>query len=410
MPDIAYSNGYLHLVCKLYFDGERCQIFHFSSSNGGRSWSEPHQLFNNDSGFLKYPQLAISADSLFASSVISGKLLALRSFDNGEMWSDSAEVEAGSLWINFPPYILYSQGRLHLIYQLGANGDSLGVEICHRYSDDLGGTWSDRVYLSTPEHWQEHKDSQAPSAYADSQGNIVVIWFDYKYGSECGGTGDILGRISRDNGDTWEDETRLTSTQTGLVSTCLISNDSVFAIWMDHAVYGCSRPTLLYAISDDWGRTWPEPEAVYGPVPRNEYGPHLVKEESNGQMVYHGVFWSDPEEDLHDPFYFRSSLQTWIDEIDNPDIPTEIELSAYPNPFNSASTITYSNLKGGDSKISIFNLLGKRVRSFSIEGAKEGRIKWDATDTLGNKVSSGIYFAKARAPQKSNTIKLIYLR
>jgi hypothetical protein len=171
----------------------------------------------------------------------------------------------------------------------------------------------------------------------------------------------------------------------------------------------------MYTISDNWGRSWVEPEVVYGPVPRNEYGPHLVNEESDGQTVYHGVFWSDPEGELHDPFYFRSTPQTGIDEIDAPFIPTGIELSAYPNPFNSTTTITFGNLEGGEAKIEIFNLLGQRVRSFSIEGAKEGRIEWDATewdatDTLGNKVSSGIYFAKARAPQKSNTIKLIYLR
>lgn len=410
MPDIAYSNGYLHLVCKLYFEVTRSQIFHFSSADGGRTWSEPHQLFDNDSAFLKYPRLAVVGDTMFASCVISEKLLAFASVDRRETWGDSVEVEADSLWIDHPPNIVHSQGRLHLVYQIGESGDSLGIEICHRYSDDFGETWSDRVYLSTPEHWQEGKHSQGPSAHADSSGNIIALWFDYRYGSECGTSGDILGRVSRDNGEFWGRETRLTITQTGSVSTCLISNDSIYAVWMDYVTYGCSRPTLMYTISDDWGVSWDQPDVIFGPVPRNEYGPHLAKEESDGQTTYHGVFWSDPEEELHDPFYFGSAPQTGTDEIDAPLIPIGIELTAYPNPFNSSTTITFGTLRGDNTEIEIFNLLGQRVRSFTIEGAKEGRIVWDAADAQGNRVSSGIYFARGKAPQSSNTLKLIYLK
>ena len=410
MPDIAYSNGYLHLVCKLYFEVTRSQIFHFSSADGGRTWSEPHQLFDNDSAFLKYPRLAVVGDTMFASCVIEEKLLVTSSIDGGQTWDDSIEVEAGSISFIQPPNILYSQGLLHLIYSIGDNEDSTGWEICHRRSDDYGQNWSDRVYVSTPENWQEGKDSQGPSAYTDNSGNIIALWFDYKYGSQCGTTGDILGRVSRDNGESWERETRLTVTQTGSMSTCLISNDNIYAVWMDYDIYGCSRPTLMYTISNDWGVSWDQADVIFGPVERNEYGPHLVKEESDGQTTYHGVFWSDPEEELHDPFYFRSAPQTGIDQIDVPLIPTGIELTAYPNPFNSTTMITFNNLEGNDTEIEIFNLLGQRIRSFNVEGAKEGRIVWDATDALGNKVSSGIYFARARASRNSSVIKLIYLK
>jgi hypothetical protein len=39
------------------------------------------------------------------------------------------------------------------------------------------------------------------------------------------------------------------------------------------------------------------------------------------------------------------------------------------------------------------------------------KINWDATDAMGNKVSSGIYFARANSNnQKSSTIELIYLK
>ncbi len=38
------------------------------------------------------------------------------------------------------------------------------------------------------------------------------------------------------------------------------------------------------------------------------------------------------------------------------------------------------------------------------------RKMWDARDALGNKVSSGIYFARARAGGYDTAIKLLYLK
>jgi hypothetical protein len=35
---------------------------------------------------------------------------------------------------------------------------------------------------------------------------------------------------------------------------------------------------------------------------------------------------------------------------------------------------------------------------------------WDARDALGNKVSSGVYFARARGANYNKAIKLLYLK
>jgi flagellar hook assembly protein FlgD len=70
--------------------------------------------------------------------------------------------------------------------------------------------------------------------------------------------------------------------------------------------------------------------------------------------------------------------------------------------------LTYSNLEGGE--IEIFNISGQLVRTFHIDTRKEGKIIWDATDAMGNKVSSGIYFARAKAINNAETIKLLYLK
>ena len=83
-------------------------------------------------------------------------------------------------------------------------------------------------------------------------------------------------------------------------------------------------------------------------------------------------------------------------------------LSAYPNPFNSSTVIIYSALLER-GEIAIYNSQGQLVKTFKIT-AKEGKIVWDATDSSGKKVSSGIYFARASNRQYSSVIKLIYLK
>jgi hypothetical protein len=89
-------------------------------------------------------------------------------------------------------------------------------------------------------------------------------------------------------------------------------------------------------------------------------------------------------------------------------------LYCYPNPFNSSTVIVYDEPceKGGDVRIEIYNLRGERVRSLSVSTGKEGmsRTKWDATDDSGRKVSSGIYFVRARGAGGYATVKLTYLR
>jgi len=100
----------------------------------------------------------------------------------------------------------------------------------------------------------------------------------------------------------------------------------------------------------------------------------------------------------------------WVVKVADDDVnkPERLALFAYPNPFNSSVTISYSNLSGGEIKI--YDIQGKSIRTFALEGGEDGKINWDATDASGKRVSSGVYFARAAAPQKEKTIKILLLR
>jgi hypothetical protein len=70
----------------------------------------------------------------------------------------------------------------------------------------------------------------------------------------------------------------------------------------------------------------------------------------------------------------------------------------YPNPFNSETVIWYYlpdvGYQPAKVEITIYNLLGKRVKSL-VNGREypgEHKIRWDGKDDSGKEVASGIYF------------------
>ncbi len=90
-------------------------------------------------------------------------------------------------------------------------------------------------------------------------------------------------------------------------------------------------------------------------------------------------------------------------------------LSCWPNPFNPVTRIQAGNLTGTSGEITIYNLLGQRVRQFRITGLEERQqFDWDARDNYGQLVSSGVYFVELLLNDKKNLhrelSRLFYLK
>ena len=156
----------------------------------------------------------------------------------------------------------------------------------------------------------------------------------------------------------------------------------------------------------------------------NDSEPVIFHSQDLQDSLFHCVFRRHGDFEESYIYYIRGSPEFSAAEDEEPPVPDEISIAAYPNPFNSSAFITYFNLKGGE--IRIFDIKGQLIRTFftgdlensaSGRGENEGRIKWDATDASGKTVYSGIYFARAwygskatETSQSSDAIKLIYLK
>lgn len=98
----------------------------------------------------------------------------------------------------------------------------------------------------------------------------------------------------------------------------------------------------------------------------------------------------------------------YIDAVDeNELIPVEYSLSAYPNPFNPVTTLSFGIEKAGNVRLDIFNVAGQRVRTLgdAVYAAGYHTITFDARD-----LPSGIYFAKINAGNFVKTEKLVMMK
>ena len=125
---------------------------------------------------------------------------------------------------------------------------------------------------------------------------------------------------------------------------------------------------------------------------------------------------NDPDlAEVHIPVLLEISEQS-ADEIDL----SETELFGnFPNPFNQFTTISFNinNKELKESKISIFNIKGQRIKTIpvivsevGVSKGDDGSILWNGKDQNGKLVSSGIYFYKLQTDNYSNTKKMILMR
>ena len=84
----------------------------------------------------------------------------------------------------------------------------------------------------------------------------------------------------------------------------------------------------------------------------------------------------------------------------------------YPNPFNPKTTISYNLKEDTFVTLTIYDLVGKQVKTLVNGKEKSGNrhIQWDATNLHGFPVPSGTYLYKIETDNFSQTKKMILLK
>ena len=94
-------------------------------------------------------------------------------------------------------------------------------------------------------------------------------------------------------------------------------------------------------------------------------------------------------------------------------IPTEFALHEnYPNPFNPTTILRFDLPQVSDVTVTIFNMLGQKVRTFNMQSTPAGyhSVKWNATNDYGEQVGAGVYLYQLRAKDFVKTRKMVLLK
>ena len=94
-------------------------------------------------------------------------------------------------------------------------------------------------------------------------------------------------------------------------------------------------------------------------------------------------------------------------------IPTSFALNQnYPNPFNPSTSIRYDIAVQGISRINIYDVLGRNIKTLINSYQSPGKyvIQWNGKDKNGFKVSAGVYFYQLNTASFTKTNKMILLK
>ncbi len=103
---------------------------------------------------------------------------------------------------------------------------------------------------------------------------------------------------------------------------------------------------------------------------------------------------------------------TVVDNMDSELSTTSMMVGVYPNPFNASTHVTFELAERQRVSLQIFDTRGGLVRALEEGTFDQGRyeIFWDGRNDTGNIVSSGIYFVRLIAGDRSEISKIILLK
>jgi len=370
------------------------------SSDNGLTWTEPLYIINPGWDHILYFSASGSGPvvNVIASKRVSPDLIFydIRSTNFGENWSEPVEIFRAAQSGTSDQVSLGS--FVHLVWSGNFDQDD-SWETYYTRSIDEGNTWLANEMLTE----DDGKESTRPSICMASQSDLLLLWTDLKF-SPYWFTGDLFLRKSTNSGQQWQSESQITNNHLARRSDIVGNADTIRLVWEDEREAN-GRRGIYYNNSDNGGINWGNEVRLDNSA---EESRNPVLAASNGRVY---VIWADdrsyPPADIYPGIYFRRYEEgTWINEKPV-NLPQSVSLNAYPNPFNSATTITYTNLLS--DAIAIYNIAGQRVATLPASAA-HGQVTWDGTDAAGEMVSSGIYFARATGNSGAQTIKLVYLR
>ncbi len=149
-------------------------------------------------------------------------------------------------------------------------------------------------------------------------------------------------------------------------------------------------------------------------------GTGLTTAQMKTQSTYTDAGWNFPDvwninPELNDGYpylNFPNSVPNDDVTIETPLLSKAVLHSAYPNPFNPSTTISFDLASPENVKIDIYNIKGQIVKQLVNKAYDKGdhSLVWDGKDNIGKACGTGIYFYRMTAGKTTQSKKMMLIK
>ncbi len=145
---------------------------------------------------------------------------------------------------------------------------------------------------------------------------------------------------------------------------------------------------------------------------KSDYGRHIFQSSERDYFIVGYTYSFSPSgTDI-----YLAKIKGDATPVDDPfgrNLPSGFALNQnYPNPFNLNTIIEYSLPRRASLSITIYNILGQKVKEWQFTNLPAGNhsISWDGTDLRGEVSGSGLYLYRLQADNFAETRKMVLLK
>ena len=248
--DVSASGTNVHVSWSDYdgYEGTY-SVYYSKSTDRGITWSSPVQIDDGSSGSRYGVTISSNGDDVVSAWIDTWTydIYTASSDDNGESWTSPQMIESADSSLSYMPEIIFNEGKFHLVWTSTATGESV------QYTSSTNGVnWDDAIFINT----DNSRTSYSPVISADGS-TLYVAWTDNgAYDGDSSIDYDIAGVISKDNGETWEEDKLLidTSTSTTLYLPTIGSGSGFTYLCYQNLVSGSYD--YYFAFTQDDGASW----------------------------------------------------------------------------------------------------------------------------------------------------------
>ncbi|MDP8208822.1 MAG: T9SS type A sorting domain-containing protein [Candidatus Electryonea clarkiae] len=285
--------------------------------------------------------------------------------------------------------------------------------------------WDGEVFFGPVSHtptdraWYENMDNDG-GIVVDHSGNAYIVsaykdagngnWWDLKLHLFLPDS-EYLSKIV-------EEETRFGSGESDVVIDAL---GRVHVLYASHNNPEGRQTSVMHCAFENADTTWViEPHSIIRNGLHNSQRPSQISVKAHPSKYSIAVTYKFRSDDMESPEVFMCLLNNTENMYDQMDqVKTDIndspektgEISITPNPFNSFVRINISVQMNSEPKVSIYDILGRKVSDIRTQYFSDERqyLYWDGTDGYGNIVGSGVYLLRIKTGNNFYTKKIFKL-